>query len=94
MLTNTSSNPEARFKNYVGRPDHGCCRYPAKRVLRLRIVAVKNSMKRRLSRSPSTRTIAGSASRLARTNAGGGYYSVGQHNPAMASIPTKRLPAA
>jgi hypothetical protein len=45
----------------------------AKRVLRLRIAAVKNSMKRRLARSPTTRTIADSASSAARTNAGGGY---------------------
>jgi hypothetical protein len=34
---------------------------------------VKNSMKRRLARSPTTRTIADSASSAARTNAGGGY---------------------
>jgi hypothetical protein len=34
----------------------------AKRVLRLQIAAVKNSMKQRLARSPTTRTIAGSAS--------------------------------
>ena len=30
----------------------------------------------------------------ARTNAGGGYYFVGQHDPVMASTSTKRLPAA
>jgi hypothetical protein len=42
----------------------------AERVLPLR-AAVKNSMKRRLARSPTTRTIAGSASDPARTKAGG-----------------------
>jgi hypothetical protein len=39
-------------------------------------------------------TIAGSASSPARTNAGGAYYFVGQHDPVMASTSTKRLPAA
>src|SRR6266851_2802740 len=42
------------------------------RVLRLRMVAVKNSMKRRLARSPWARMIAGSISMPARTSAGGG----------------------
>jgi hypothetical protein len=51
-------------------------------------------MKPRLARSPTTRTIAGTASSPARTNADGGYYFVGQHNPVMASTSTKRLPAA
>ncbi len=45
------------------------------RVLRLRILAVKNSMKRRLARSPWARTIAGSASIPARISAGGGLIS-------------------
>src|SRR3989442_1749348 len=38
----------------------------ASRVLRLRIVAVKNSMKRRLARSPWARMIVGNVSRPAR----------------------------
>jgi hypothetical protein len=42
------------------------------RVLRLRMVAVKNSMKRRPARSPWARIIAGSVSSPARTSAGGG----------------------
>ncbi len=46
------------------------------RVLRLRILAVKNSMKRRLARSPWARTIAGSASSPARISAGGGLISI------------------
>src|SRR5260370_38035515 len=45
------------------------------RVLRLRMLAVKNSMKRRLARSPWARTIAGSASIPARISAGGGLIS-------------------
>jgi hypothetical protein len=51
-------------------------------------------MKRRLAGSPTTRTIAGSASSPAQTNAGGDYYFVGQHDPVMASASTRRLPAA
>ena len=69
------------------------CMY-AEPVLRLQIAAVKSSMKQRLARAPTTRTIAGSASSLARTNALGRYYYVGQHDPVMASTSTKRLPAA
>jgi hypothetical protein len=49
----------------------------AKRVLRRRIAAVKNSMNRRLAPSPTTRTIDDSASSPARTNTAV-YYFVGQ----------------
>jgi len=45
------------------------------RVLRLRMLAVKNSMKRRLVRSPWARIMDGSASRPARINNGGGTIS-------------------
>jgi hypothetical protein len=34
------------------------------------------------------------ASSPARTNTGGGYYFVGQHDPVMTSTSTKKLPAA
>jgi hypothetical protein len=51
---------------YRGRVRH--------RVLRLRMVAVKNSMKRRLTRSPRARIIAGRASRPARMSVSGGFY--------------------
>ena len=44
-------------------------------MLRLRMLAVKNSMKRRLARSPWARITVGSASRPARTSAGGGTIS-------------------
>ena len=44
-------------------------------MLRLRMLAVKNSMKRRLARSPWARTIAGKASSPARISAGGGLIS-------------------
>jgi hypothetical protein len=47
------------------------------RVLRLRMLAVKNSMKRRLARSPWARIMDGSASRPARISAGGGTILVG-----------------
>ena len=47
----------------------------AMRVLRLRMMAVKNSMKRRLARSPLARIITGSISSPARTSAGGGTIS-------------------
>jgi hypothetical protein len=42
------------------------------RMLRLRMLAVKNAMKGRMARSPWTRIMDGSASRPARISAGGG----------------------
>ena len=45
------------------------------RVLRLGILAIKNSMKPQLARSPWARTIAGKASSPARMSAGGGLIS-------------------
>ena len=45
------------------------------RVLRFRMAAVKNSMKRPLARSPRARIITGSVSSPAQTSAGGGTIS-------------------
>jgi hypothetical protein len=58
-------------------PSKNCftARAYAMRVLRLRMLAVKNSMNLRLARSPWARIIDGSASNPARTSAGGGTIS-------------------
>jgi hypothetical protein len=57
----------------------------AKRVLRLRIAAVKNSMKRRLA--PLAHDADNRRQRLkpGTDQYGGAYYFVGQHDPVMAS---------
>jgi hypothetical protein len=62
----------------------------AARVLRLRIVAIKNSMKRRLAPSPTTRTIDDSASSPARTNTAV-YYFRRPGRSVMASTSTKEI---
>jgi hypothetical protein len=55
------------------------------------MLAVKNSMKRRLARSPLLRIIAGRASRPARTSAGGGVTSSSSKNTQAAGIFWKNL---
>src|SRR5260370_5554861 len=59
------------------KPPKNCftARAWAMRVLRLRMLAVKNSMKQRPARSPWARIMDGSVSRPARFSAGGGTIS-------------------
>jgi hypothetical protein len=64
-----SSRPK-RWSSHQSK-DRYTARAYAIRVLRLRMVAVKNSMKPRLARSPGARIIVGSVSRPARTSGGG-----------------------
>ena len=66
-----------KFELVLIAPSKNCvpARAYAMRVLRLRMLAVKNSTKRRLARSPWARIMDGSASSPARASAGGGAIS-------------------